>query len=172
MRKFPASLFLRFPAFLFSPSLLLTVSPFPSSLVPCPMSLAPFNDACRSGVSREHKFAPYGAPTKTIAISEWRLANGEKDFDRRAYLLMHRKFSGDRAPTRPKFFGSAGTLPSRKNHSPFATRHSLPFSVRQEPHPPISVHNFSAFPFHRFSVSPFLRFPPFLVLCPTANGSN
>ncbi len=37
------------------------------------------------------------------------------------------------------FFGRAGAMPSRKqplHHSPFATRYSLPFSVRREPRAP------------------------------------
>jgi hypothetical protein len=47
---------------------------------------------------------------------------------------------------RRKFFGSAGALPSRnlttRYSLPFyqsliASRHSLPFSARQEPRPPI-----------------------------------
>jgi hypothetical protein len=39
------------------------------------------------------------------------------------------------SPDAPKFFSSAGALPSRK---PLAIRYSLPFLARQEPRPPTS----------------------------------
>jgi hypothetical protein len=73
----------------------------------------------------------------------WILTTGEMDFDWRAHLLMRRNFSAVQEHCPPK------------NHSLFATRHSLPFPL--------------ASPFHRFSVLPVLlsRVPvvPFS-LCP------
>jgi hypothetical protein len=49
---------------------------------------------------------------------------GDGTYERRIHLA---KILEGASPDAPNFFGSAGALPSRKNHLPVANRHSLPF---------------------------------------------
>ncbi len=92
-------------------------SHFPLSLVPCPLP--------------HSKFGRANLPV-SLKLRYWK-----------AHLLMCRKFSVGQEPDPPncsrcaEIFSAVQEHCPPKNHSLFATRHSPPFSARQEPRSPI-----------------------------------